>query len=116
MLSLIAIGTPASAGSADVRGPGALNAREVLDSSAPFICSSMASARFNAAVRLISRNALSVLLSCSAAISADSVTERAVWSPPKMLSRKFDIDSILENLIQGPQPHLALTQNFWHAE
>src|SRR2546430_193187 len=95
ILSLIAIGRPASgiAGSADVRGPRRGSPAGVLDSSAisasDLILVSIASARFKAPSRSISRNALSEPFSFSAALSADSTAARADVSPRTIRSCKL---------------------------
>src|SRR5438874_8777193 len=72
MLSLIAMGTPAS-GIDDLSGS-----------------MSMLSARNNAPSRSISRNAFSVSFNFSAAVREDSATDRAEISPAAISARSLD--------------------------
>ena len=73
ILSLIAMGTPASK-----------DEREFPTGVSEELCGGFSSARFNAPVRSICRNAFNVSFSFSAEFTADSTTMRAVVSPLEM--------------------------------
>src|SRR6266705_2464533 len=95
MLSLIAIGMPASGGS--VRSPAVrCEATSV----------SIASARFKAAWRSISRKALRVRLSFSAAWRADSTTARALVSR-RMISFRISIADFIKRVSNNLWTFLA---------